>query len=639
MNFDDFNDDNKLTSYSRVIEPEEVLVDSPEENAPHIADIDNRKYVWLLLIIAVLLIAIVLARSFFLQIINGDYYKALAIENRVKIEYTNASRGVIYDRTNQVLVQNTPSFDLVVRVNELPKDRQLEIKSVLGQLLNESRENIENYFNKVDFSLREPQIIKPNITHDKALLVQAKSNDLPGIGIEINATRAYVDPYYFSHILGYTGKINKQEYANNQNYLLDDIIGKTGLEYIYEKELRGQYGANRVEVDSQGQVKRNLVGKEARPGNNIVLTIDADLQKKLQDTLGTMLDKLKLKKAAAVALDPRDGSVRALVSLPSFDNNLFSQGISQSEYENLLNDSDQPLFNRTISGEYPPGSTIKPLMASAALEEKVITPQKEIPDFEGKIVIANPYNPSAPAVFNDWKIHGMVNLKKAIAESCNVYFYTIGGGYGDIKGLGINRIKKYAELFGLNKLTNIDLPFEKSGLIPDPEWKQKTKNEKWYIGDTYNSSIGQGNVTVTPLQLARYIAAIANSGTVFEPHLIDKIVDDAGNTVKKFQPVEVGKNFISPANLKQVQEGMGQTVTDGSGRALKDLMGKNGKVNVAGKTGTAQFKGDQTHAWFVSYAPYENPELALVILVEKGGEGHTAAVPVAKEVLEWYFRR
>lgn len=637
MEIDDFSN-NKSNIQSRVIDPEEILVDSAEENAPHIVEIDNRKHIWILFGAAILCMIVILGRSFYLQVVKGDYYAAFALENRIKTQYTRAVRGIIYDENGQPLVQNIPSFDLMVQPDEFEKNKQDKIYGELSKILEEPVESIKQYFSKVDFFTYSAQIVKPNIGHSKAIIIESKSNDLPGIKVEVNAIRDYIDSSYFSHILGYIGKINKQEYENNQDYLLDDNIGKTGLENIYEKNLRGQYGIRRLEVDSVGQVKRSLTGKEPRPGNNLVLTIDSGLQKKLQDSLTKMLDSLKLKKASAVAVDPRDGSVRALVSLPGFDNNLFSRGISQSDYEQLLGDPNRPLFNRAISGEYPPGSTIKPLVAVAALEEKVITAQKEITDYEGRIVIANPYNPSAPAVFNDWKPHGTVNLKKAIAESCNVYFYTIGGGYGDIKGLGISRIKKYAELFGLNKLTNIDLPFEKKGLIPDAEWKQKTKNENWYIGDTYNSSIGQGDVSVTPLQLANYIAAVANGGVLYRPHLLKQVTDPDGNIIEEFYPEILNKDFIDVRNISEVQKGMRQTVTDGSGRAINDLKDKDGnKVTAAGKTGTAQFAKDKTHAWFVSYAPYENPELALVVLVEEGGEGHSAAVPIAKEALEWYF--
>jgi len=584
-------------------------------------------------------VGIIVGRSFYLQIVKGDYYQALALENKVKLAHTRASRGIIYDNHNEVLVRNVPSFDVVIRPKEFSKKDKAQVFQELSNILGEPMENLEQNFEKVDFAMFEPQLLKGNIGHDKAIIIQAKSRDFPGVEIEVNAIRDYLDPYYFSNILGYTGKINKQEYEKNKDYLLNDVIGKTGLEYVYEKVLRGVYGVNRLEVDSRGEVKRSLVRQEAQAGNNLVLTIDKGLQQKLQDSLLAMLDSLKLKRASAVAIDPRDGSVRALVSLPSFDNNLFGRGITQAEYEQLLNDPDRPLFNRAIAGEYPPGSTFKPLMAAAALQEKVVTSQQEIQDYEGKIVIGNPYNPSQAAVFHDWKAHGTVNLRKAIAESCNVYFYTVGGGYGNIKGLGISKIKKYAEFFGLNAVTNIDLPSERKGLIPDADWKQETQKEKWYIGDTYNSSIGQGNVAVTPLQLARYIAAIANGGILYQPHLLDKVTDENGNMVDQFESVMVNKDFISKNNIREVQEGMRQTVTSGSGRLLNGLKGKNGEVKVAGKTGTAQIKDDKTHAWFVSYAPFENPELALVVLVEEGGEGHSAAVPVAKEALEWYFNR
>lgn len=623
------------------VELEDTFLDSGEETSPHVNMLDNKNPIWILFGIIIISLAGLISRSFYLQIIKGGHYEALAVENKVKLVYSKASRGIIYDQYNQPLVQNVPSFDLVLNSADFPKDqvgRDL-IYAKLSQILEEPISMIEEYFKKVNFSLREAQIIKENIDHSRALALQSQTESLNGVKIEISATRNYIDSNYFSHILGYTGKLSQEEYEKDKGYLLNDIIGKSGIESVYEKDLRGEYGIDRLEIDSKGQVKRTLVGQKAQPGGTVVLTIDKELQKKLQDRLNEMLDQVKVKKATAVAMDPRDGSVRAMVSLPSYDNNLFSHSISQKDYQQLLNDPDKPLFNRAISGEYPPGSTFKPLMASAALQEKVITPDKKIDASSGKLVIPNPYNPSQPAVFNDWKAHGWVNLKQAIAQSSNVYFYTIGGGFGDMKGLGIDKIKKYAELFGLNKLTKIDLPHERAGLIPDAEWKMKNRNDKWYIGDTYNSSIGQGNVAATPLQLANYIAAIANGGTVYQPHLFSKLLNEQGEVTKEFQPIAASGDFISKANIRSVQEGMREAVLTGSGRLLNTLTGKNGKISAAGKTGTAQFKQDLTHAWFVTYAPYENPKLALVVLVEEGGEGHTAAVPVAKDVLEWYFNR
>jgi len=285
------------------------------------------------------------------------------------------------------------------------------------------------------------------------------------------------------------------------------------------------------------------------------------------------------------------------------------------------------LFNRVISGEFPAGSTFKPVMAAAALQEKIINANTSFMS-TGRLCVGEWF-------FPDWKAggHGLTNVKKALADSVNTFFYYVGGGFGDFKGLGIDKIVKYAALFGLDKVTGIDLPNEASGFLPSQKWKEDTKNEVWYIGDTYHASIGQGDITVTPLQVANYTAAIANGGTLYEPHVVTKILDHNNNLITKIKPQVVRSNFISPENIKIVQEGMRQTITAGSGRSLNSL-----PVEVAGKTGTAQWSSTQaTHAWFTGFAPYDQPEIAITVLVEAGGEGSTVAVPIVKEILQYYF--
>ncbi|MEK7627153.1 MAG: penicillin-binding transpeptidase domain-containing protein, partial [Patescibacteria group bacterium] len=317
---------------------------------------------------------------------------------------------------------------------------------------------------------------------------------------------------------------------------------------------------------------------------------------------------------------------------PSFNNNIFNAfnaGNSLSaNSQDIFDDSAKPLFNRVVSGIYPPGSTIKPFLAMGILEEGLISPFKKI-FAAGSITIANEYNPSTFYTFRDWKEHGWINMIDAIAQSSNVYFYTFGGGYGDINGLGIDKIKYYLTKFNFGSKTNIDLPGETAGMIPDPQWKREVKNENWYIGDTYNASIGQGDVAVTPVQLVSAISYIATKKW-YTPHLIKKLI--VGEQYKTIEIDEVDYN-ISDKNINTAREGMRQAVVRGSARSLFDILRP-----VAGKTGTAQFGSDgKYHAWFAGFAPFDNPELAIVVLIEGGGEGSFAAVPVAKEVLEWYF--
>jgi len=375
------------------------------------------------------------------------------------------------------------------------------------------------------------------------------------------------------------------------------------------------------------------------PGKTLILNIDKDLQKILYDKLSA---KLPSQKAAAVALDPRNGQVLALVSLPGFDNNLFAHGIKPADYAKLTQDKNLPLFNRAISGTYPPGSTVKPMVASAALQEKIVDENTVIFD-RGVLVIPNQFNPSINYNFYGWKAGGLgaMTIRSAIAESSDIYFYTVAGGHPNspVKGLGAEKLAEYYRKFNLGKPTGIDIAGEKSGLVADPEWKAdyfKTDAilSKWYLGDTYHIGIGQGDMLATPLQVAEWTATIANNGTAYVPQIFQRVVDAEGKTVTELAPQILVNKFLEDKNIKIVQEGMRQTVTAGSGRQLSTL-----PITSAGKTGTSQFDGSdprRTHAWFTAYAPYEDPQIVITVLVEAGGEGHVAAVPVVRDALKWW---
>ncbi|MAG44635.1 penicillin-binding protein 2 [bacterium] len=442
--------------------------------------------------------------------------------------------------------------------------------------------------------------------------------------------------YYFfgktlAHVLGYTGKISQKELEKCKNCSMLDYTGKAGLEMIYEIELRGKHGIKQDQINAKGQVKKSFIKIPEIDGKNLILHLDLELQKKLYQELESQAIKLKIKKAAGVIINPKNGGVLAMASLPSYDNNLFSQGILKKDYQDLINNNNKPLFNRVISGEYPPGSTIKPVIASAALQEEIIDPMRFIND-NGYIKIANPYDPGVIYTFSEIRAHHRINMPWAIANSCNVYFYTISGGYKDIKGLGIKNIKKYAEYFGLNNFLGIDLPGETNGLIPDKSWKKRVKSENWYIGDTYNSGIGQGDITATPLQVAMYTSVIANNGTLYQPQILNKIVDNNKLSTDLTEKI-IRKNFIDLENLKIIQDGMEKINQVGFGLKLQDL-----PITVAGKTGTSQFGNEnKTHAWFTSYAPAEKPEIVITILMEQGGFGSSGALPVAKNIYKWYF--
>jgi len=626
------------------IEAEEIFLDaeavrSIEEKGKLEHPIKSRNFVFFYIAI-IIGISCLFLRTGYLQIIKGDYYENLAKGNRLRIYHVIAPRGIIYDRFNNSLVYNTPSFDLIADLADFfsnSKDIQDEILSKIADVVSVSdlRQKMEKAYGEVS----QIVLIK-GIEHSDALVFETIVNNWPGIRIQQNAQRQYILGPYFSHIIGYTGEVSESDLEKYPDYFLNDEIGKVGLEKQYEDYLRGEPGQEQIEVDSLGKTQKILANKLPQPGNGLVLFIDKDLQEKLYQSLENMLKKLSnttnsTRKAAAVAINPNNGGILALVSLPSFNNNLFAQGISQEDLSLLENNPDEPFMNRVLTGQYPSGSIIKPLIAAAALEENVITPYKKI-NCEGLISVVNQYNPQIVYNFVDSKAHGLTDMFKAIAQSCNVFFYTIGGGYGNIEGLGIDRIKEYLGYFGLGSITGIDLSNEKSGLIPDKEWKKEKKpGEEWYLGDTYHLSIGQGDILITPIQMASAIASIANKGILYQPQLVDKIVDEHGNIIEDIQPNIIRQGFISEDNLEAVRKGMRETVLSGSAQSFLSL-----PIEVAGKTGTAQFGNDnKTHAWFVSFAPYENPQIALIILIEGGGEGYQVANPVAKEVYEWYFSK
>lgn len=566
-------------------------------------------------------------RFLYLNVFQGDVYQQMSYRNSIRSVVIPAPRGFIFDRFGTPLVNNIPSIDLVLTPIDIPESAteqsQLQLE-LMG--LNVPKETVESVFKNLNRRSPKQVLLKQNISQEEALIFLEKSGRLPGITLLKTTQRNYIDGSIFSHIIGYEGKIYEQELKENPDYNLTDTIGKQGIEKSYEDDLRGEYGYQQGEVDSLGRIKKDLGIIQPKPGSDLYLHIDADLQRKLTDEMLRQLESGGIKKGAAVAIDPKTGAVRALVSIPSFDNNLFAKGISQADYASLANNPDQPLFNRAIAGAYPPGSTIKPLHASAALSEGIISPEQEI-ESRGGIQIGNFF-------FGDWKAHGFTDMRRAIAVSSDVYFYSIGGGYGGVPGLGIERMKKYDALFGYGALSGIDITGEVPGFLPDPEWKKQRFGERWYIGDDYNSSIGQGYITATALQVANSITPFANDGTLYVPKIASRVKDVEGKE-KTFEPQIIRSNFIAPNILQVVKEGMRETVTEGTAQLLKEA-----PVEVAGKTGTAQFGSqEKTQGWFVSYAPYNTtPELVLAVLFEGQDKVLTYnGVPVTKAVYDWYF--
>jgi penicillin-binding protein 2 len=578
------------------------------------------------------LAAILFLRTAYFQIFLGKKLLTEAENNKGSVNLIIPPRGIIYDKNMKKLVVNSPAYDLVCDRSsftyssaEISKETQ-EIADTLGIGAQDITQKIQN-------ASASQVLVANNMDHEKLLLVESKINDFAGCKLQQNAAREYVYGPVFSQVLGYTGRINSDEYGVSNGYSINDYIGKTGLEQYYEDYLRGVPG--QLKTSKSDPNSPNGVSVQPKSGENLVLNIDADLQQHLYDAMSATFQKMNAKKGAAVAMDPRTGAILALVSYPSYDDNLFSGGISQADYKTLIGDPFQPLFDRVISAKYPTGSTIKPFEASAALQEKIISPEKEIND-PGYILVRSQYDPSVTYRFGGVKPHGMVDMRKAIAVSSNIYFYTVGGGYEGQKGLGPDLIKKYLSLFGWNQKTGIDLPGEFSGFIPDRAWKKSTKGSSWVLGDTYNLSIGQSDLQTTPLQVASAYCAIANGGTLYKPQIVNKVVSsDASKTVQEFSPQIIRSNFIDPANLQIVREGMRDGVTESYGLSgtLRSL-----PVSVAAKTGTAEIGlKDQYNVWSSVFAPYDNPEIVLVVTAENVNGVGAVTLPVAKEVLNWYF--
>ena len=613
---------------SRGMEIEDSIMTVTEKEKAIIENPYARKGINAVWFVAACLILVLAGRIFYLDIIRGNYYQDLSRGNRIRSIAIKAPRGKIFDKFGQPLVTNIPSIDVVAIPNDLPEQsaERGKISQTLSEVLNIGLADIKNKIEMQNRKSLEPVLIKENVSQDQSLIISERLNNLPGIALENTAIRNYESSLIFSSIIGYDGKITRDELKNSEDYLMTDYIGKSGIEKYYEKNLKGVNGSKLVEVDSSENIKKNIGSKNPESGSDLYLNIDEGLQKKIYDSILEVLDQTHTKTAAAVAINPRNGKVLALVSMPSYDNNLFARSIPSADFQSLIGNKDLPLFNRVVSGEYPPGSTLKPANAAAALSEGTISSETSL-DCPGSISV-NTW------IFKDWKAHGIMNVRRAIAESCDVFFYSVGGGYGNIPGLGIERMKKYLDLFGFGKPAGIDLPGEVSGLVPSEQWKIDTLGERWFLGDSYHTAIGQGFVTATPIQLVDYISAIANGGILYSPRIVDKIKKSNGAEETITAPV-IGKNFIAPEILKIIREGMRETVTNGTAKLLNAL-----PVAVAGKTGTAQFGAERkTHGWFVSFAPYDNPEIAMVVLVEGGGEGNSTALPITQKVLSWYFNR
>ncbi len=640
-----FKKNYKIHSSYGSIEPHEVFLDKMAHTSQIEMGISEKKLevplqekiAYSLFFIFFVFAGILFSKTFFLQAIQGAAYLNISENNKGAIAFIRPERGIIYDRNSKKLVFNSPAYDLIC------DKRKIESQSSAFDYFNELAISLGKPTTEIsalfDVSISPQVLVAENIPQENLLVLETKMNRLTACRIDKNTSREYPLAEIMSPVLGYTGRINEKELGQVSGYALNDYLGKTGIEKSYESYLRGKPGELKANRTALGQEVSNDIVKEPVSGNNIVLNIDADLQTQLYNSLEKSIKSIGSKKGAAVAMDPRTGAVLAMVSYPSYDNNLFSKGISLNDYNKIQNDPDRPLFNRAIAAQYPTGSTIKPFEASGALQEKLISPLKKIND-PGYIVVYSQNDPSVSYRFGGVTPHGMVDMREAIAVSSNIYFYTVGGGYGDQQGLGPARIKKYLELFGWGEKTGVDMPGEFSGFIPTPEWKKQTKKEPWWNGDTYNLSIGQSDLMVTPLQVAAAYCAIANNGTLYRPQIVQKVIDTSSGSpsiLKEFKPEVIRSNFIDDENLQIVREGMRMAVTkaDGSAHYLSSL-----PVSVASKTGTAEI-GVEGHynTWTSAFAPYDDPEIVITVTIERVSGLRSATLPVAHDVLNWYFSR
>jgi len=585
-----------------------------------LADIQGR--LLLIKIVVLIIVGLLVVRLWQLQVLEGTYYRNLSHDNRTRSVLLHPVRGFIYDRNGILLANSVPSFTLYVELSDVP-DREA-LMGKLVELLSLNKSELNKKFRTQ--GKETPIRLKKDVSLKEAAIVESHRLDLPGVAIRPEFQRNNPQGVYAAHVLGYVGVASEEQLAGEQFHGLPagSVIGQYGVERIYERTLRGREGRKLIEVDALGHEKRMISVDKPHVGNDVHLTIDFRLQKLAEDLLGE-------EAGAVVALDPQTGELLALASRPSFDPNALSRGLRFNEWNDILQNPRHPLTNRAIQGQYPPGSTFKIIMATAVLETNAIGVTDTL-RCGGRFRLGK-------RTFRDWKKygHGAVDLHQAIAQSCDVYFYRLG------HRMGIETIAAYAKQFGLGTRTGIDLPAEGTGLIPSSEWKQQTQGEPWYPGETISVSIGQGAVTVTPLQMAKVIATIGNNGIPVQPHVVRGVREREGEWIEKWTPRQASSLTLQPAQLEAIQMALAAVVTEGTARRAQSSM-----VRIAGKTGTAQVvslrhkseedtpKRFRDHAWFVAYAPIEHPTIAVAVLLEHMGHGGSAAAPLAKQLIEAY---
>ncbi len=574
---------------------------------------------------------ILAVRFWYLQVKEADHYRELSQNNSVRLIKAVAPRGIIFDRSDIKLAENRPGFDLYL----IPEDIKdwTGIKEALKTLIGMDADAIDEKIGKAKGRPPFQAIkLKEDLTWDETVKIESYKFELQGIMLDVAPKRSYIYNEATAHLIGYLGEISEAELDDmdeGSKYGPGDLIGKYGLEKALEKDLKGADGGKEIEVDALGRKVQVINWSPPYPGNNVKLTIDLKAQVAawfaLKDYAG-----------AAIAMEPQTGRILAMVSTPAFDSNVLSGRISKDDWKAIVENPRNVLMNRVLQAQYPPASTFKPIHAAAALEEKVITPQTTI--------YAGPAFRYAGRDYRDWKEqgHGIINVHRAIVESSDTFFYQVGLKFG------IDRLAWYVKSFGFGRKTGIPLFNEKTGIVPSSEWKKKTYGTRWFEGETISVSVGQGYLLTTPLQLVNAYSAIANGGTLHTPYVVDEITSPMGKVLKKYEPEVRGKVNVSAEVLAQIRDALKGVVNEEGGTAY---FLKASNLRIAGKTGTAQVAklirrtknissiayNYRDHAWFAGFAPYDDPRIAVVVLVEHGGFGASVAAPIAREIFKAYL--
>ncbi|MCA9349633.1 penicillin-binding protein 2 [Candidatus Saccharibacteria bacterium] len=612
----------------------QLLAGSSEQRIEEEVD---KKFFKLLFLPIIFVASLFIGQLFNLQFIEANNLDFLAQTNRLRSQLIRAPRGIIYDRNSQPLLRNTSEYQLVLNPTLLDSDSaklEQDLQAISQIIDLDHQAKLDQIQSKL--RQRETIVIADKIEKDQAISLQELEADLSGFGVEIRPSREYLYPEEFAHILGYTGRVTAEDLERSDQYQVTDIIGKLGLEQQYNQTLSGEDGKIQFEVDSTGQPIRFRPSQEPVDGEDLVTTLDLGLQEEAYKVIEKYSNQAGSGRGSMMAIDPNNGEILAAVNYPSYDNNLFDKGIGQADYDQLVGDPDKPLFDRLIGGSYPVGSIIKPLISLAGLESGVIDQTTTYND-TGSLIIENIYDPSIVYQFKGWNPAGLgpVNVIRALALSSDIFYYIVGGGYKDLIGLGGERLTDWYQKFGLGKLTGVNIPGESAGNLPSPaKWAEVGRD--WLLGDSYNISIGQGELLATPLQMLYATASIFGGGKFYQPNFVKSI----GDQVVESKVVQ--ENVYSEVNRQLVLEGMRQAASS---------LGTAGSIfaslpfRVAGKTGTAETStesGDsnqirsKAHAWFTVGAPDVNTQIVMIVMIENAGEGSAFAAPAAQEILSWW---